>query len=59
MNENMTDQEIIEDMIYRIEAGGFDIKDIDYSLVCRVYRIGSGHAKRLVPIIKNRVEKAD
>lgn len=59
MNENMTDQGIIEDMIYRIEAGGFDIKDIDYSLVCRVYRIGFDQAQRLAPIIKNRVEKSD
>lgn len=59
MSENMTDQEIIEDMIYRIEAGGFDIKDIDYSLVGRVYRIGFDQAKRLVPVIKNRVEKVN
>lgn len=59
MSENMTDQEIIENMVYLINAGGFDIIDVDSSLVGRVYRIGSGHAKRLVPVIKNRVEKAD
>lgn len=59
MNENLTDQEIIEDVAHRISLGAFDIKDADYLLIQRMYRISADRAKRLVPLIKSEIKKVD